>query len=110
MYGCMARNLEDPTGVFVANRPSLRVWENHFDQAKALSIGRSAPEWTWSVTLVRHSLAPRREPLSSRRFPRRVILFQPVARSQTGGGTGLRLARPDVPGGFHTRGVTVFGR
>jgi hypothetical protein len=35
--------LDDPAGVFVANQPSLRVRDDHFEQARALldrTVGR----------------------------------------------------------------------
>jgi hypothetical protein len=43
VYGWNIHSLEDPASVFVANHPSLRVREEHFEQARALldqTVGR----------------------------------------------------------------------
>jgi hypothetical protein len=43
VYGWTIPSLDDPAGVFVANQPSLRVRDDHFEQARALldqTVGR----------------------------------------------------------------------
>ena len=42
-FGWNTPSLEDPTSVFVANRPSLRVGEEHFEQARAAAGSDSRP-------------------------------------------------------------------
>ena len=46
-YGWNINSLDDPTSVFVANHPSLRVREDHFEKARALldqTVGRGVVE------------------------------------------------------------------